>query len=158
MKKMMLFLLVVLIVPSYGQNNATNYKENRDLIISLKFKNKIGESIKVETNNRNKDRNIVLEYLIVSINTNDTIINEFNQKTLKKINKRIYSEEDLNNINDYIFVNAHFIDNKTKKPYQTTYSFNHANSIKRVGFEICYKIKNISGKKRRLNYLHITTY
>jgi hypothetical protein len=158
MKKMMLFLFVVVNIPSYSQMSIADYKVARDMFINFKLKNEIGNTFSVETNNRKNDREITLEYVIVSINTDDTIINEFNQKIKYQFNKRIYSEEDLLSLDNYQFVNAHFIDYKTGKPYQTTYNFNHNNIIKKFNYEICYKIKTVNGRKRKLNYLHIITY
>lgn len=159
MKRIILTILMMFAFHVWGQNNIVEkYKSDKDYLIKSYFLNKINDHFIINPNNRNKKRKIILEYLIISVKTNDTIYNEFGEKEILRTNKIIYSKDDLNKIDNYKFINAHFIDEKTNKPYQVTYSFNHVKSIKNIDFNLCYKIKNESGKKRKLNYLHITTY
>lgn len=157
MKRMFVFITLYVILTSFTQNNVSEYKIMRHEIIEKFLIGKINNTIKIKPNNKNKERELLLDFIIVSINTNDTIINEFGNKEIYKTHKRIYSKKELDNIKNYKFISANFIDVKTKKTYQVTYTFNHKDFIKNISYQICYKIKNVSGKKRKLNYLHITT-
>ena len=160
MKKIIFIFLFVL-----GSNNIISqsvlspneYKDYRDKIIKEHLVDNIGEIIIVDVKNKKKKRKIFVQYLIISIDTDKFITNEFGKKEKLNIYKKIYSKKELEEYDNYKFINAHFLDLKTNKSYQTTYSIYNKNT-KYLKFQICYKIKNKTGKKRKLNYLHIKVY
>lgn len=156
MKKMCVYLIMTILNIGIivGQ---TKYKENRDFFIENHLVKKMNEEFHVNVMNKNRDRTLILKYVIVSIK-GDTIINEFGGKEVNNKHVRIYDANQLRFYEKYEFIYAEFVDKRRNLKYQTTYTFNHKDTIKNVNFKICFKIKNKTGNKKKLNYLHIKTF
>lgn len=112
-----------------SQEDIDTYKENKENLIeryvdSINFKLKLNNKV------------LILDYLIVSIETKRTFVDEYGNETNEYLQKKIYDKKDLKDIdNDYKFIGLNF-KNKYNKNYHVLYEFNHNNKIKSVQYEI----------------------
>lgn len=149
MKRIILFVVGMC---SWILINSQNDRVLISSIIEKNFLNKIGDTLIVDVVNKKYKHYIILESINIMYEDSTCVIDEY--KNINKFKyKKIYNIEDLENINNYIFIYLNFKNLNKNILYQTQLIINNENSSPE--FEICYKIKSKSGDVKKLNYLRI---
>ena len=149
MKRIILFVVGMC---SWILINSQNDRVLISSIIEKNFLNKIGDTLIVDVVNKKYKHYIILESINIMYEDSTYMIDEYKNTNNFKY-KKIYNIEDLENINDYIFIYLNFKNLNKNILYQTQLIINNKNSSPE--FEICYKIKSNSGDVKKLNYLRI---
>ena len=149
MKRIILFVVGMC---SWILINSQNDRVLISSIIEKNFLNKIGDTLIVDVVNKKYKHYIILESINIMYEDSTYMIDEYKNTNNFKY-KKIYNIEDLENINDYIFIYLNFKNLNKNILYQTQLIINNENSSPE--FEICYKIKSNSGDVKKLNYLRI---
>ena len=149
MKRIILFVIGMC---SWILINSQNDRELISFVIEKNFLNKIGDTITVDVINKRYVHYIILESINVMFIDSTQVFDEYNKESGYKY-MVINNVEDLDNINNYIFIYLNFKNINKNILYQTQLIINNKNSSPE--FEICYKIKSNSGDVKKLNYLRI---
>lgn len=149
MKRIILFVVGMC---SWILINSQNDRILISSIIEKNFLNKIGDTLIVDVVNKKHKHYIILESINIMYEDSTCVIDEYENTNNFKY-KKIYNIEDLENINNYVFIYLNFKNLNKNILYQTQLIINNENSSPE--FEICYKIKSKSGDVKKLNYLRI---